>query len=120
MAEYEITLTVEAPRKSAVEKKLQAAFGEDGEEVPIHSIEKVDTPSSRAERLSEAQGLVSEAMEIVSALRDEMEQWYDSIPENLQEGNKALEVQEAQDALDAIHSDLEAIDFDGVSFPGMY
>ena len=116
MANYKITLMVDAAKRASVEKKLRIAFGE---EVPIHSVEKLKTAESRADRLSEAEGLADDARQLVEELQDEMEQWYDSIPENLQQGSKAQEVEEARDALDSLKGELEGLSWD-VSFPGMF
>lgn len=116
MANYEIKLTVEAARRESVEKALVKTFGKD---VPIHSVEKLKTAESRADRLGEAEGSLEDAKSVVSELKDEMQEWFDSIPENLQQGQKASEVQEAIDALESLEGDLENIQFD-VSFPGMY
>jgi hypothetical protein len=117
VANYKITLHVEGARKESVEKALRKAFGED-----IHpfTVEKVKTAESRGSRLSDAGGLRDEARDIVNELKDEMQEWYDSIPENLQNGDKANEVQEAIDALESLDSELENVDFDSVSFPGMF
>jgi len=117
MAQYTMTLTVDAARRESVEKKLRQAFGE---EVPTHSVEKVKTPESRADRLSQAESSCDDARSIVEELRDELQNWLDSMPENLQSGQKAGEIQEAIDALELLQSDLENLDFGSVSFPGMY
>lgn len=78
---------------------------------------------------------------IVEELKEEMESWRDSIPENLQGGNKYDEVSSACDALDAIdigeladeisepeeiQGRIEALETavqelgDSVEFPGMF
>jgi hypothetical protein len=97
MGQYIITTTVEEARRSTVEKKLREAFGT---EAPLSSVEQVKTPESRADRFAEAESLAGEACSIVEELKDEMEQWYDSIPENLQGGDKASEVESTKDALE--------------------
>lgn len=119
MARYVITWTVEAASPASVEKSLRNAFKRDGEVLPVHTVEKVKTAESRADRFSEAEGLADQARQIVEELRDEMEAWKDSIPENLQNGDKANEVQEAYDALETLQGDLENLSWD-VSFPGMF
>lgn len=116
MANYKITLTVDAAKQASVEKKLRECFGA---EIPIHSVLKLKTAESRAERLSEAEGLADESRQIIEELKDEMEQWYDSIPDNLKGGDKASEVETARDALDELQGTLEGLDW-GVDFPGMF
>jgi hypothetical protein len=117
MAKYIITLMIEAAKQDSVKKKLKAAFGE---EIPIHSVQKLKTQESRADRLSEAGGLVRQASDIVEELKNEMDHWYKSIPENLQDGEKASKIEQARDELGSLHSQLEALDFDNVSFPKMF
>lgn len=116
MANYKITLTVEAAKQASVEKKLKEAFGA---EIPIHSVEKLKTAESRSDRFSEAEGLCDDARGIVEELKDEMEQWYDSIPDNLKNGDKANEVEECKSNLEELRSNLESLDW-SASFPGMF
>ncbi len=113
---FVITVRVEAARRESIEKKLKLAFGDDAN---MATIEKVKTAESRADRLSEAEGMVDDARQIVEDLKDEMEQWRDSIPENLQGGDKYSQVDDACNALEEIQSNLEQSDW-GVEFPGMF
>lgn len=115
MAEYKVTMHIEGARKASVEKKLKQMFPDEDVQV-----EKVEAATSRADRLSEAESSLEDAKSVVTELKDEMQNWYDSIPENLQNGSKASEVQEAIDALESIESDLENVDLSSVSFPGMF
>lgn len=116
MAKYQINFTLQGARQSAVEKQVRALLGPD----VSFSVQKEKIARSRSERLSEAEGSFDNAKSAVSELKDEMEQWMESIPENLQNGTKANEVQEALDALESIEGDMESIDFSSVNFPGMY
>lgn len=118
MAKYKITFTIDAARKESVDKKLREAFGDKVDGLTWEA-EKVKSPTNRSERLAEAEALVDDARSIVEELKDEMEQWRDSIPENLQGGEKYSEVETACDALDEIYSNLEQSDW-GVEFPGMF
>jgi hypothetical protein len=117
MANYTITLTVEAAKQASVEKVLRKTFGDD---VPIHSIEKVKTADSRAARLSEAETMADNARGIVEELKDELESWKDSLPENLQNGDKASQLDDAISNLEELQSNLESLDFGSIEFPGMY
>ncbi len=77
--------------------------------------------SSRADRLSEAESEVSSAQGIVEELRDELQGWFDNLPENFQNGSKGEQLQEAIDALDELASSLEDVAGNfSVEFPGMY
>lgn len=117
MARYKVEMQVEDRLPTSVEKKLRQVFGKD---VPIHTTEKLTTPESRADRLSEAENEFENAKSVVIELRDEMQNWFDSIPENLQNGSKADEVQEAIDALETLEGEMDCIDFSSVSFPSMF
>lgn len=114
MAQYRVTMTIDGTRLDSVRKKLIEKFGEINP-----SVVKIETNQSRADRLGEAESSVEDSKSIVSELCEEMQSWFDSIPENLQGGSKADEVQEAIDSLQQISDDLENIDFGNVSFPSM-
>jgi hypothetical protein len=52
-----------------------------------------------------------------------MEEWRDSIPENLQNGDKAQEVNDAISELESLADELDNLtlpDFSSVSFPSMF
>lgn len=112
MATYKIEATVAGERIEGVRAKAKEVFG-DG----VTLVERVK-PESRADRFAEAESLASSALSIVEELKDEMESWYDSIPENLQGGDKASEVEQAKAALEEIQSTLEQVEW-SVDFPSM-
>lgn len=76
---------------------------------------------SRATRLSDTLDM-SEKIADVEQLKEELEEWLDNLPENLQSSNKAEMLQEAIDNLDNIINELENIqEFQhDVEFPGMF
>jgi molecular chaperone GrpE (heat shock protein) len=111
MPTYRITIT--ATSLPSVRAKLKKA-DIDG------TVEKVEVPTSRAARLSEAESSVDEARSVCEELKDEMEQWRDSLPENLQSGDKAQQIEDCISQLEDIISNLESADFSSVDFPGMY
>lgn len=114
---YRLTGTIEAKsiddaRKAA--KKL-------GKAADV-SVEKVPAPKqlSRADRLAEAESLVQQATEIVDELKDELQSWYDNLPDNFRDGHKGSELEEAINQLDDLNNNLESIDFLSVDFPSMF
>lgn len=119
MARWKVTITGKGVRKATVEKlaeKLKEQFGA-GAHVSVVD----DTPpESRADRFSNALGLVSDARQEAEELKDELEQWKDSLPENLQDGSKAGEIDDAVSALEEFISEAENLEGHDVSFPGMY
>lgn len=117
MARYKIEAVVSETNIRAVKAKLAAAFTTGEESISATKIE--DSPS-RADRLSAAESLVEQARSVLDDLKSEMEEWHDNIPENLQQGDKAQEVQEAIDGLDTLCTEMEALDFGGVTFPSAF
>ena len=66
---------------------------------------------------------LSEAMGEIESLRDEMQDWYDNMPEGLQGGDKGSEVEECAQTLGAfenvtLHEALETADEDGKTETG--
>lgn len=121
MANYRIVVFVDAKRLDGLQTKLTKALQTVG--VPADAvttqIEKVKQPNSRSDRLSDCESSVSDAKSEVESLRDELQDWMDNLPENLQSGTKADELQSAIDQLEQIASDLNGIDWT-VDFPGMF
>lgn len=76
--------------------------------------------TSRADRFANAQGNISEAKGEVEGLRDELQNWLDGMPENLQQGQKAEAIESAIEELETVITSLEEAEGAGVEFPGMY
>jgi hypothetical protein len=77
---------------------------------------------SRHTRLGEAVLAIRTALVAVEDLRDEMESWRDSIPENLQGGDKYQRVEECHDLLETHAEEIDTAceELDAVEFPGMF
>lgn len=84
------------------------------------SVSRDHTGTSRADRLNEAESLVEDAQAIVEELKDELQDWLDGLPENLQSGSKADELNDAINELESILDSLQSVEMSSVSFPGMY
>ena len=76
---------------------------------------------SRATRLADTLDM-TEKIADVEQLKEELEEWLDNLPENLQSSNKADMLQEAIDNLENIGEELENIQElqHDVEFPGMF
>ncbi len=114
MPKYTVEITVTSTNIAKVRKEIAAAFP--GEEFKC---DKINFNMSRQDRLGVAESELESAKSIVEELKEEMENWRDSLPENLQNGSKADEINEAVDALEEISSNMEQVDFSSVSFPSM-
>jgi len=75
---------------------------------------------SRAKRFANAQQKVAEARCEIEELMDELQNWYDSIPENLQDGDKANTLEESIQLLEEHIGILDEIENSDVEFPGMF
>jgi len=79
--------------------------------------------ASRAKRLEEiVLSSLGTAKDEVEALKDELQEWLDNMPENLQGSSKAEALEEAIGQLEATMDSIdEAIENAGsVEFPGMF
>jgi len=78
--------------------------------------------ASRAERLGEIVSILETAQGDVEGLRDELQEWLDNMPENLQLSAKAEQLEETIGDLEEVIGAIEeAIVCTGsVEFPGMY
>lgn len=113
-----ITVSQKGARFDTIDKLVKDALSKKFPDADI-SVQRKETPESRSERWAEAQSLVADAKAEAEDLRDEMQNWYGSLPENLQNGSKADEIQTAIDALEDIISSLENAETE-VDFPAMY
>lgn len=84
------------------------------------TVVKDDLPTSRQARLDAALSQVEDAASEVGSLRDELQEWYDNLPENLQSGEKADQLQLTVDELDSLVDGLGNIDGSSIEFPGMF
>ena len=63
---------------------------------------------------------LSKARDSAEELKSELEQWLENMPENLQGGSKADELQEAIDELENCIGSIEEAEGCEVNFPGMF
>ncbi len=63
--------------------------------------------------------MVSEAKSVIEELRYELQSWLDNLPENLQAGSKAEELESAIDELETVLNGLEEAESASPEFPGM-
>ena len=101
---YTVTFAVEGARANTVKKKLSELFL-DCDDIEVENKFK---RKSRAEELAEAQA-------IVEGLRDGLLDWRDNLPENFQSGEKADQLDECIQQLDALSGE-----FDGIEFPSAF
>lgn len=116
LPQYRVRLVVEGKRLTSVKKHLRTMFPElSPDDIEV---ERIDARASRMDRLCEAMSLVNDAKETVDDLAGELQEWRDNMPEPLQQGEKASELEEAISALENLSGELENINWD-VEFPSM-
>lgn len=116
MPRYHVTLSFDGVNITQVKKKATEFFGEHAEV----AVEKVVNPTSRSDRYSEAQSEFENAKSEVESLKQELEDWKDNLPENLQQGTKADELDDAIQTLEQVLDNMENVTFEEVTFPGMF
>ena len=77
---------------------------------------------SRAIRLAEAVERITSGKQDIEELMDELQNWLDNMPENLQQSEKA---EQLDDAISLLQTTIEGIDdavseAESVEFPGMF
>ncbi len=118
MARWEITVSGKGIRKAGIEK-LAAKLKEEYGEGAVVGVVDATQPESRAERFSTAQSLISDARCEMESLRDELQEWLDTIPENLQSGDKYQQIETSIASLEDIIGELENQEGADVEFPSM-
>lgn len=127
MSTITITITKKGLRENSklvstiadwAKRYVQLEYPDSKDDIEV-DVEMYEPPESRADRLDQAAGLVENAKQIVDDLTEELQNWHDNLPENMQNGEKANQLDEAIGALESLSSDLEGIDFSGVEFPSM-
>lgn len=105
---------------ATVNKLVKLLHKELGKDAEITYSKKVRA-ESRADRLAEAMSGVSDAKSEVEELKGELETWRESLPENLQQSQKAEELDTAISALEDLQNDLEQLEGKegDVDFPSM-
>jgi hypothetical protein len=82
-------------------------------------VTRIDRNKSRVDRLSDAQSLADDAKSEVEELAGEIESWKDNLPESLQNGEKADQLDECLTGLQEIQEALESVVWE-VEFPGAF
>lgn len=119
MATWQITIRGNGIRKASVEKLAKSLKDQFGEDAGI-SVRDATPPASRADRYSAAQGCISEGRSEMESLRDELQDWYDNLPESFQGGEKGDALQTAISELEDAIGEAESAEGHDVEFPGMY
>jgi hypothetical protein len=83
------------------------------------AVRRDELPTTRFARFEHALNDVSAAQSEAEELRDELQAWLDNLPENLQGGDKADQLQTAIDALEEFIGGCEQASGVEVEFPTM-
>lgn len=75
---------------------------------------------SRRKRFANAMNKLLEAKSEFEALKEEMENWSNNLPENLQNGDRFERIDNAFNELDEICTTLEDIEGKDIEFPSMF
>lgn len=77
---------------------------------------------SRADRAADIINQLDQSYNETEELREELQNWLDNMPENLQQGQKAQELEEAIGELESASSSIDEAksSLEGTNFPGMF
>lgn len=116
----EITVTKDGLKEATVKRLVKLLEKDLGKTAEVTS-RKVEYPDSRPDRFAAAFGLIGEAKSELESLKEELEEWKNNLPENLQSGSKAEELDEAVSSLEDIIGDMETLEGrdSDVTFPAM-
>ena len=98
---------------------VEAADTQNNETITEANIKRLKNRASRRDRYDHAMSYVANARSTVEELRDELQNWRDNIPENMQDGSKANELDDAISALEDVIGELDSVEGADVNFPGM-
>lgn len=115
MASYLVKVRVNASSIIAVRKALQVL----GSDVSPAVIEKIEKSPSRSDRFDGAISDVADARAEMESLKEELEEWKNNLPESLQSGSKADELDDAINQLDEAIRACEEVEGHSVDFPSM-
>lgn len=99
MSTIKVTFTRDRLQVATVEKRFEEICKELFPGTTFH-VEKYDPPTTRKERFDRALALVEEANSEFESLKEELDSWLESLPENLQGGSKADELGDAVSELE--------------------
>jgi hypothetical protein len=119
MAHWKITVSGKGVQRRTINSIVEAVKKKLGEAVSI-SVTDATPPSSRADRFAAAQADAVDAKSEMESLRDELQDWFDNLPENFQQGDKGSELESAISELESVISSLDEVENASVDFPGMY
>lgn len=114
----QISINQKGARADTIRQIVEAAIKVKYPEASIF-VKRKEPAESRADRFSEAQGMAADAKEIGESLRDELQEWRDGLPENLQSGQKADDLDSAISELESFVEALETAENSSVEFPQM-
>lgn len=121
MSKIIITIYQKAARVEGIENEIAALVKKKYSKADINiDVSKASEGTSRADRFSDAVSSLGDAKSVAEELRDELQEWYDNLPEGLSNGSKADELQDAIGELENFISSVEDCESIEPSFPGMY
>lgn len=118
MARWKIVVSGKGIQRGWVQKLVDACKDKFGEKASV-SLFDDSPPESRADRFAKAIGDLSDIKAEFESLRDELQEWKDNIPENLQDGDKAQTLEESISELESICDSLDSAEGTDVEFPSM-
>lgn len=115
----QVSVSMKGLRADTVRKLMEGSIGKKCPEALI-TVTRQEPPESRADRFAEAVSLAADARAIGEELRDELQDWRSNLPENLQAGEKAGELDDAISNPEDFISNCEEAEGASIDFPSMF
>lgn len=113
-----ITVTQKGLRVDQIEKLFRDTLKEKFPDAAV-SIGRYDKPESRADRFADAKEKIGQGRAMIEELQEELQNWRDGLPENMQDGEKANQLDEAIQNLESCRDSAEEAENAEVEFPSM-
>lgn len=118
MAHWLVKISGKRIRHSSVNAFAQQMKDQFGEACTVIVVD-CTPPVTRGDRFNEIKKRIEDAKDDAESLRDELQEWYDALPESLQGGDKGTELNEAISELETFISSLDDNICAEVNFPKM-
>lgn len=119
MANWLIRISGKGVRQATVEK-IAKALEEKYKDGATIVVTDVTPPESRVDRFANVVSALEDCYADVEVLKSELEDWLGNLPENLQDGDKAQELEAAIEALGEMADEIETAKDREVEFPAAF
>lgn len=118
MAQYQIFVTDRGVKPATIDNIVKDIQ----KKLPRASVTKkhITRPESRKDRYAACIAVLEDMKTEMEEIRNELQDWYDNLPENFQQGDKGNDIETAINEIDNSINDLDQVIGNEPDFPTMY